>query len=129
VLRILKIAGAIFSIVLLLSVAQCVYTETSQRNSLTSLCEDSNVGKKVSGILDEARKAKFEIRSEIIKSDTERDWFNREYSRILKRIKKDRTFSESYTVVFAKPGIGYYACIIENADGVVTKSRFEDRSS
>ena len=129
VLKTLKITSSILVITLILFLAQCVYVEISQREKLFSLCENSGVGKKISSILKEATSTAFQIRSETMHSDTEGDWFNREYNRILEQANKDKNSSKAYVVIFAKPGIGYYACIIEHAAGLVTKSRFEDRSS
>lgn len=34
-----------------------------------------------------------------------------------------------YSVVFAKPGVGYYACIVIHKDGLVQSAWFEDHSS
>ena len=128
-LKLLKFVGVIVALAPVLLLAQCMYIETSQRNNLSSLCEKSDEGKKLSNIINEAKQAKFEVRSEILFSEKERDWFNREYDRILKQIKKDNSKSAAHTVVFAKPGIGYYACIIEHENGLIKKSQYEDRSS
>ena len=36
---------------------------------------------------------------------------------------------DGYSVVFAKPGVGYSACILKHKDGVITSGTFEDRSN
>ena len=128
-LKLLKIGGVIIALMPVLFLAQCIFVETSQRNNLSSLCERSDEGKKLSTVINEARQAKFKVRSENLLSEKERDWFNREYNRILKQLKKDKRKSAAHTVVFAKPGIGYYACIIEHENGLIKKSQYEDRSS
>ncbi len=129
VLKALKFAGFIFVIAPILFLVQCVYIETSQRNNLNNLCENSNVGKAISSILDEARNEKFEIRGESHKSKKEGDWFNRQYEGFLEAFRENNNVEDSLTIIFAKPGIGYYACEIEHFDGLVKKARFLDRSS
>jgi hypothetical protein len=106
-----------------------MYSEESQRNNLLRLCENINFGSAVTGILDEARKEKFEIRSETLKSKKERDWFNRQYDSFLETFRQNNNAEDSVTIIFAKPGIGYYACIIEHYDDSVKKARYLDRSS
>jgi hypothetical protein len=58
------------------------------------------------------------------KNDSE--WFDREYLRIGARLKLP---GDGYSVVFAKPGVGYSACIITHKDGVVISGSIEDRSN
>lgn len=109
--------------------AQCMYSEVGQRNNLLNLCESINFGSAVTGILDEARKENFEIRSETLKSEKERDWFNRQYDRFLDEFRKSNNADDSLTIIFAKPGVGYYACVIEHYDDSAKKARYLDRSS
>ena len=109
--------------------AQCMHSEVSQRNNLLRLCENINFGSAVTAILDEARKENFEIRSETLKSKKERDWFNRQYDSFLDTFRKSNNADDSLTIIFAKPGIGYYACIIEHYDDSAIKARYLDRSS
>ena len=128
-LRTLKYLGFILVLAPILLVGQCVYIESSQSSNLKSLCESSGPGKKLSGTLQEAKKARFEVRGDFTESTNENDWFDREYHRILKWVKKNNGVSGAYTVVFAKPGMGYYACIIRHENGLITENQFADRSS
>jgi hypothetical protein len=56
-------------------------------------------------------------------------WFDREYRRILAMEGLDEPGADGLLVLFAKPGIGYYACIVRHRDGRVRSARFVDRSS
>jgi hypothetical protein len=87
------------------------------------------VSKKLSIALNEAIKAKFEVRSNITDIKDKIDWFDREYNRIFKQFKKKSSGSTELTIIFAKPGMGYYACIIEHENKLITESQYEDRSS
>lgn len=43
-------------------------------------------------------------------------------------LSKTKNISDDYTVVFVKPGIGYYACIVIHKNDLITDAWFEDRS-
>jgi len=109
--------------------ARCAYVETTQRSELRALCENSSPGKKLSIDLNEAKKAGFRVRSNFPVSKDKADWFDKEYNRIVKQLKKKSSTSTAYTIIFAKPGLGYYVCIIEHEKDLIVKSRYEDRSS
>ena len=127
--KVLKIVGLIIVVLSILFLAQCMYSEVSQRNNLLRLCENINSGSAVSDALVKAQKDKFEIRSESLRSIKERDWFNRQYDGFLEAFKKNNNVEESLTIIFAKPGIGFYACIIEHDGDSIRNARYLDRSS
>lgn len=127
--RLLKITGLIIIILSTLFLAQCIYSEVSQRDNLLRLCENISSGSAVSDALARAQKGKFEIRSESLRSNKERDWFNRQYDRFLEAFRKNNNIEESLTIIFAKPGVGFYACIIEHGGDSVMNARYLDRSS
>jgi hypothetical protein len=93
------------------------------------LCEKIKSGSPLPNIIDEAKMERFEIRSETHKSSKERDWFNRQYDRFLDAFKKMNNADKSLTIIFAKPGIGYYACVMEHRGDLIIEARFLDRSS
>ena len=127
--KVLKIVGLIIVVLSILFLAQCMYSEVSQRNNLLRLCENINSGSAVSDALVKAQKDKFEIRSESLRSIKERDWFNRQYDGFLEAFKKNNNVEEFLTIIFAKPGIGFYACIIEHDGNSIRNARYLDRSS
>jgi hypothetical protein len=102
--------------------------EISQQSRLESLCATAEAGGKIQTFLDEAADRKFSLRSAGATARNEDEWFDREYLRIGKWL-NDKGNSGEYTVVFAKPGIGYYACIVIHQDALITDAWFEDRSS
>ena len=56
-------------------------------------------------------------------------WFDREYLRIGEYLRNTKRISDDYAVAFAKPGVGYYACIIVHRDNLVKDAWYEDMSS
>ena len=129
IFKILKIAGSIFVVLSILFVAQCMYVETDQRDSLLELCGNLTAGNRLSSVLSAPQMEKFEIRSESLRSEKERDWFNRKYDEYSDGIKKNDDFTKALTIIFAKPGIGFYACIIVHDDDSVISAQYLDRSS
>lgn len=129
IVKLLKIVGLIIVILSILFLAKCTYSEVSQRNNLLRLCENIKSGDEVTDIINKANKEGFEIRSETLKSMKARDWFNRQYDRFLETFRENENAKDYLTVIFAKPGIGYYACIIEHDDVLVKHARYLDRSS
>ena len=129
VFKLLKLAGLVIVILSILFLARCMYFEVSQRDNLLSLCNEISTESMLQDILSKAKKEKFEIRSESLRSSKDRDWFNREYDRMLDALRKNDKAEKSLTIIFAKPGIGYYACTIEHEDSLVKGAKFLDRSS
>lgn len=122
--------GAIFVIAVpVLLVAQCVYLEVSQQSALEALCTQIAIGSAAGSLAAEVEKTPFQIRSNDGRGKDESDWFEREYSRIGVWLQRSKAISDNYTVIFAKPGMGYYACIVLHRDNTVSKAWFEDRSS
>ena len=129
IFKILKIGILIILFLAVLFLAQCMYSEMSQRDNLQRLCVSITPGSDISGILAEAEKFRgFEVRSEALRSTRERDWFNRQYDGFLETFRKNNDTATSLTIIFAKPGIGYYACIIEHDGELAKVARYLDRS-
>jgi hypothetical protein len=126
--KVLKGIGYTIVVVPILLLAECMYRETAQQRGLQALCATATSGKEIKPLLIEAAKTDFEVRTGGAISEDEHDWFDREYLRYRERLKTAEIDANDYTVVFAKPGIGYYACIIIHRDTVVTDAWFEDNS-
>jgi len=108
-LRLLKwILIAVFAVIgLLISiVAIWVYDENRQARELESLCATAKVGAKLDSLLDDAAKTKFRVRTGGAAGKNEDEWFDREYLRIGRWL-NNKDITDDYTVVIAKPGLGY----------------------
>jgi hypothetical protein len=121
----------VYAIVLLpiLFVAQWIYFESSQSSQLLSLCDTAKKGNSIQFLLIAAASNEFELRTNGAVGKDKNDWHDREYLRIGAWLKKVKQIEDNYTVVFAKSGIGYYACIVTHEHETITKAWFEDRSS
>ena len=123
------IAYAIAAVPVLV-LGQCMYKEIAQPRELAALCAATTRGTTTQQVLEKA------AANESLKARTggpagkdDRDWFDREYLRLGEYLRKTKSLSDDYTVVFAKPGMGYHACIIVHKGNVVKEAWFEDRSS
>jgi len=125
-----KLIACGLALVPVLVAGQCVYQEQSQRNGLESLCRKTGVGASLAAFVHEAAATpRFKVRTGGPAGKNADEWFDREYLRIGERLQKGRKTTDDYTVAFAKPGVGYYACIVAHRDGKVSASWFEDKSS
>lgn len=122
-------AAYLLAAIPLLLIGQCVYNEVSQQSELNTLCSMAKVGGPIKTFWDDAARTTFKLRAGGPTGKDENEWFDRQYLRLGAWLKQTKTRSDDYTVVFAKPGIGYYACIVLHEDGLVTSAWFEDRSS
>lgn len=114
----------------ILLLGSCVYREVSQRNGLASLCEQTQDGSSIDVVLETARKTPFTVRTVEPVAKDDREWFDREYARIGKGLEASNDESAGHhTVIFAKPGIGFYACVIVHRDDIVSAASFLDNSS
>ena len=127
--KILKFVGYMVAAVPILVIAQCMYNEVSQRSGLESLCGSARAGSAIKAFLDEAMKTPYKLRTGGPTGKNDTEWFDREYLRLGEYLKKTKNMAGEYTVVFAKPGMGYYACIVVHKEGLVQTAWFEDRSS
>jgi hypothetical protein len=130
-MRLLKwLAIAIFTVfgLSILIVAIWIYDENRQARELQSLCATANVGTQVDAFLGKATKTKFRVRTGGPAGKDEDEWFDREYLRIGRWL-NNRDITDDYTVVIAKPGLGYYACVVIHQDSRIISASFEDRSS
>lgn len=116
------------AILLFLLVGLFAYRNASQRSGLASLCATARAGEPITTLLNSAAKTKFKLRTGGPIRKDENDWFDREYLRIGEWLKETKNISDDYTIVFAKPGIGYYACVVLHPDALVTRAWFENRS-
>ncbi len=113
----------------MLILAQCMVIEISQKSGLENLCATINDGGSVESFLRDAADTKFNVRTGGPEGKDQDEWFDREYLRIRDQLKQIANVDGDYTVVFAKPGIGYYACIVIHDEDLIISATFEDRSS
>lgn len=105
----------------------CAYQEYSQHSAARDACSEAKPGAKLAAVLERAAGyPRLKVRTGGPGGKDESEWFDREYLRIGVRLKLP---PDGYSVVFAKPGIGYSACILTHKDGVITSGTFEDRTS
>ncbi len=127
--RILKIIGYTAAAIPILVIGQCVYDEVSQQRGLESLCGRAARGSAIKTLLDDAAATTYKVRTGGPAGKSDMEWFDREYLRLGSYLRETKKMAEDYTIVFAKPGVGYYACIVVHKNGVVQNAWFEDRSN
>ena len=125
----LKGVAYVIAAIPLLFLAQCMYNEVSQPRALRSLCDTAKFGSTLDKFLGGSTKSIYKVRTGGPKEKDDTEWFDREYLRIGEYLKKTKKIAEDYTVVFVKPGMGYYACIVLHKNGLVEGAWFVDRSS
>ena len=113
----------------MLVAAQCMFIEISEKNGLENLCATGNEGGSIESFLSDAANTKFNVRTGGPEGKGEDEWFDREYLRIGDQLRQVANVDGDYSVVFAKPGIGYYACIVIHNEDLIISATFEDRSS
>lgn len=109
---------------------QCMYNEIAQPRELAALCAATSRGTSVQHALDKAamnKALKARTGGPVGKDDNE--WFDREYLRLGEHLRTTKNLSDDYTIVFAKPGMGYYACIVIHRGDLVKDAFYENRSS
>ena len=99
-----------------------------QERGLRKLCTNAEQGMALNKFLTEANNTSFKVRTGGSKGKNEDEWFDREYLRYGVRLSKGKNISDGYTVVFAKPGIGFYACIVIHKNNMITAAWFEDHA-
>ena len=109
--------------------AECVYSEISQSRAVQQLCVSIDPGSELPEILEKARQHNFDLRAGGLNGLDESDWFDREYARIVAWHQQRKEMPGDVAVVFSKPGMGYYACVIEHRHDAVVDAEFVDRSS
>jgi hypothetical protein len=129
ILKIIRYVVTSIMILVMLLIGQCVYNEVTQRSGLESLCATAKIGSAINIFLDDATKTSFKVRTGEPAGKDDNAWFDREYLRIGVWLKKSKKTVDDYAVVFAKPGVGYYACIVIHRDALVTSAWFEDRAN
>lgn len=113
-----------------LLLGQCIYSEIAQPRALATLCATAARGTSHQQVLERANANKsFRVRTGGPTGKDDREWFDRQYLRYGEYLRKTKNLSDAYTVIFAKPGLGYYACIIVHKDNLVKDAWFEDQSS
>jgi hypothetical protein len=128
--RTLKAIAYAIAAIPVLVLGQCMYDGIAQPRELAALCAASTRGTSVQRVLEKASANKsLWVRTGGPAGKDDREWFDREYLRLGEYLRKTKNLSDDYTVVFAKPGMGYYACIIVHRDNLVKDAWFEDRSS
>ena len=111
-----------------LFVGNCVFNEVSQPRGLRALCETATGGRAVRAFMEDAAATSYHRRAGGPAGKNEDEWFDRQYLRIGKSLAESKNIRGDYSVVFAKPGIGYYACIVVHDGGVIDSAWFEDHS-
>jgi len=99
-----------------------------QESGLKTLCANAEQGMALNKFLTEADKTSFKVRTGGPKGKNKNEWFDREYLRYEARLSKHKNISDDYTIVFAKPGIGFYACIVTHKNYLITSAWFEDNA-
>jgi hypothetical protein len=128
--RALKVIGYAIAAVPVLVIGQCMYDEIAQPRELARLCAAATRGSSVHQVLEKAAANKsLKVRTGGPAGKDDREWFDRTYLGLGEYLRKTKKLSDEYTVVFAKPGMGYYACIIVQSGNLVKDAWFEDRSS
>jgi hypothetical protein len=123
------IAYAIAAVPVLV-LGQCMYSEMAQPRELAGLCAETSSGTTVQHALGKAAaNSALRARTGGPAGKNDNEWFDREYLRLGEHLRKTKNLSDDYTVIFAKPGMGYYACIIVHRGDLVKDAWFEDRSS
>jgi hypothetical protein len=124
------VSKAIALIVVAIPVAflgNCAYQEYSQHAAARHVCSEATPGSRLAPVLERASAySRLKVRSGGPAGKNDSEWFDREYLRIGARLKLP---DDGYSVVFAKPGVGYSACILRHKDGVIMSGSFEDRSN
>jgi hypothetical protein len=105
----------------------CAYQEYSQHAAAREVCGEAKPGAKLSAVLERAAAwPRLKVRTGGPAGKDDSEWFDREYLRIGKRLALP---ADGYSVVFAKPGVGYSACILKHKDGMIISGTHEDRSN
>jgi len=110
-------------------VVYAVKENVRQSSELEELCATAHDGGSVGLFLEAAASPDFKVRQGGVDGKDEAEWFDREYLRIGNFMKNTMEVPLDYAVVFAKPGLGYYACIVTHDDDLIVTANFEDRSS
>jgi hypothetical protein len=111
-----------------LFLGSCVYRMVSQINGLKDLCRQATPGTPLTQVVEGAAiNSAFRLRTGGDNGKNEGEWFDREYLRIGKELREARKVMSDYTVVFAKPGIGYYACVVTHRDGRIETATYLSR--
>lgn len=126
--KVIKYTLVIILIIPILFLGQCIFINIYQERAIKTLCEDVKEGMALDMFLTAAKNTNFKIRTGGIKGKSEGEWFDREYLRYGNSLRKYKNIIDDYTVVFAKPGIGFYACIVIHKNNIVTAAWFEDHA-
>ena len=119
-----------FAVVLIIGfLVYVVKEEARQSNELEELCATATDGDSVGQFLETAASPDFKVRKGGAGGKNEAEWFDREYLRIGNYMRDRMEMPLDYAVVFAKPGLGYYACIVTHDHDLIVTANFEDRSS
>ena len=121
-------AIAVVAIVLpVVFVGNCAYQEYSQHAAARELCSEAKPGSRLAAVLERAAAyPRLKVRTGGPGGKSESEWFDREYLRIGARLGLP---ADGYSVVFAKPGVGYSACILKHREGLILSGTFEDRAN
>lgn len=125
----LKLLVLVMTMTPFVFLAECVYRDISQSRGVQRLCASIGPGAALAEILEEARRERFDLRAGGLDGLDESDWFDREYTRIVTWHRQSKERAGDVAVVFSKPGMGYYACVIEHERDAVVEAEFVDRSS
>lgn len=124
-----KVIVLVAAAVPLLFLGQCMYREVSMRNALEDLCKGATQGTQLTAFLHSASEKSIKVRTGGPSGKNADEWFDRQYLRLGEYLKQVKKLPDDYTVAFAKPGVGYYACIVTHEGGTVKAAWFEDHSN
>ncbi len=111
-----------------LLIGYCAVSQYLLIEGLKEICDAASPGANAREILAAAAEKKYRVRTGGMNNLDEDEWFDREYVRIIRRTRITGNEFSTTSVVFAKPGVGYYACIMHHENNSITKSWFEDNS-
>jgi hypothetical protein len=128
--HILKTVAWTIAAIPFLFLAECMYRQIAEPSQLASVCAaiapDTSVRQVLAKV---ATNTSLRARTGGPAGKDDIEWFDREYLRYADYLRAKMEPADEYTVVFAKPGLGYYACVIIHRGDAAKAAWFEDNSS
>ena len=129
IIKIVKYVLAIVVIIPILFLGMFVFTDINQERGLKKLCANAKIDISIQEYLIDAENTKFKVLTGGPNGKNEDEWYDREYLRYGVRLRENKNIVDDYSIVFAKPGIGFYACIVIHRNGMITTAWFENHAN